>query len=91
MNINTNRYIPDPAKYVGKYVRATTYADQVWEVRNAYVHNGVVCLDLVSLDGGTYWRSDNEHATLLPGFKQPPTEPEPVMDPVTRELVDYDE
>lgn len=91
MNVNTDRYIPDPAKYIGKYVRATTYEHEVWLVRDAYVSQGVVRMDVESLDGRTLWGTDHEHATLLPGFKQPPTEPEPVMDPVTRELIDYDE
>lgn len=65
MRVISKPYAPDPQKYIGKYVRATTYADHIWYVYDAYsLHDGVVRLCLESLDGKTRWHSDNEHATL---------------------------
>ncbi len=74
------------AKYLDKWVRATTYTDTVWYVRHAYVNHGVVRLQLVSEDGTTFWHSDNEHATIVPGYN-PPID-EPAMDPNTRLLIE---
>ncbi len=83
---NTERYIPSPEKYIGKYVRATTYEHEVWKVNGAYVSHGVVVLLIESLDGKTFWHTDNEHATIVPGFNA--LVDEPAMDPNTRRLVE---
>lgn len=53
-------------RFVGKYVRATTYDDTIWKVKNAYpLTDGVIRLSVESLDGRTTWQTDNEHATIV--------------------------
>ena len=83
---STERYIPDPAKFVGQYVRATTYTNTVWYVDHAYVNHGIVVFQLSSEDRTTFWSSDHEHATIVPGYN-PPID-EPAMDPNTRRLIE---
>lgn len=92
-------YIPQPTqteiierakRFVGKYVRATTYPDQIWEVKHAYpLTDGVIRLSLRSLDGGTLWMSDNEHATIVSMGDYSPTYE---INPLNRgELIESDE
>ena len=84
---STERYIQSPNKYIGQYVRATTYDHQIWKVVAAHPQkDGAIFLGLESLDGSTLWHSDNEHATIVPGFNAPVDEP--AMDPNTRRLVE---
>lgn len=89
MRTSGERYIPAPAKYIGKYVR-TTSTEDIWKVEDAYAYNGVLRLLLTKDGEKDLTITDHEHATLLPYKYQGPGV-EAVRNPQTREVYWEDE
>lgn len=66
MQLN-NLYIPNPQKYMGKFVRTTTHPDTIWEVLDAWITGNVVRMVLKRADetnAPAQWVTDHEYATI---------------------------